>query len=73
MACVSSCWHLGAARWKEFEKKNVTDLGILVDYCALWQAPRTAEQDEAFKEGLKGINQARAWPSMPAPHSCAPS
>jgi hypothetical protein len=43
-------------RWPEFEKLGVTDLGLIVDYCALWQAPRTAEQDVAFKEGLKGIN-----------------
>jgi hypothetical protein len=52
------------ARWEEFQAKNVTDLGILVDYCALWQAPReTPEKQEAFQKGLKAINQARAWPS----------
>lgn len=44
-------------RWDEFEKRGVTDLGIIVDWCALWQAPRTPEQDIVFKLGLKGINQ----------------
>jgi hypothetical protein len=44
-------------RWHEFEDKGVTDLGILVDWCALWQAPReTPEKKAAFKAGLKGIN-----------------
>jgi len=44
-------------RWEEFQSKGVTDLGIIVDWCALWQTPRTPEQDVAFKAGLKGINQ----------------
>ena len=35
----------------------MTDLGLIVDWCALHQAPRTPEQNEAFKAGLKGINQ----------------
>jgi hypothetical protein len=44
-------------RWHEFEDKGVTDLGILVDWCALWQAPReTPEKEAAFQAGLKGIN-----------------
>ena len=42
----------------------MTDLGLIVDWCALWQEPReTPEKVEAFKAGLKGINQWRA----PAP------
>ena len=44
-------------QWEEFQSKGVTDLGIIVDWCALWQTPRTPEQDVAFKAGLKGINQ----------------
>ena len=45
-------------RWSEFAEMGVTDVGIIVDFCALWQAPReTPEKVEAFKEGLKGINQ----------------
>ena len=44
--------------WSEFEGRGVTDLGIIIDWCALWQAPReTPEKVEAFKAGLKGINQ----------------
>ncbi|KOO23649.1 hypothetical protein Ctob_002711 [Chrysochromulina tobinii] len=44
-------------RWHEFEDKGVTDLGILVDWCALWQAPReTPEKEAAFEAGLEGIN-----------------
>ena len=60
------------ARWEEFQAKNVTDLGILVDYCSLWQAPReTPEKEEAFKAGLKAINQARTARPFD-PHSCSP-
>ena len=43
-------------RWKEFEAKGVTDLGIIIDWSALWQAPRTPEQSIVFGIGLKGIN-----------------
>ena len=43
--------------WPAFKKKGVTDLGIIVDWCALWQAPRTPERAIVFKSGLKGINQ----------------
>ena len=44
-------------RWKDFEAKAVTDLGIIIDWSALWQAPReTQAKIEAFKVGLKGIN-----------------
>ena len=46
-------------RWNEYASKGVTDLGLIVDYCALHQAPRTPEQDVAFKAGLKGINQVK--------------
>lgn len=43
-------------RWKEFEARGVTDLGIIIDWSALWQAPRTPEQSIVFGVGLKGIN-----------------
>ena len=43
-------------RWHEFEEWGVTDLGILVDWCALWQEPRTQAQSISFAIGLKGIN-----------------
>merc|ERR1711965_1081400 len=42
--------------WKAFEARGVTDLGVIIDWCALWQAPRTPEQSEVFSVGLKGIN-----------------
>ena len=45
-----------AQRWKEFEDKRVTDLGVIIDWCALWQAPRTPAQSIVFAVGLKGIN-----------------
>ena len=44
-------------QWKDFQAKRVTDLGIVIDWCALWQAPRTSEQAIVFGTGLKGINQ----------------
>eukprot|EP00900_Chrysochromulina_parva_P005409 jgi/Chrpa1/1486/Chrysochromulina_OHIO_Genome00001865-RA len=43
-------------RWHEFEEMGVTDLGILIDWCALWQEPRTQAQSISFAIGLKGIN-----------------
>ena len=47
------------AHWADFEKKGVTDVGILIDWCGLYQAPRTEEQTPIFAEALKAINQAR--------------
>ena len=44
-------------RWEMWQYKNVTDLALLVDWCALYQAPRTPEQAVFFGAGLKGINQ----------------
>jgi hypothetical protein len=44
-------------RWKAFESKQVRDVGVIVDWCSLYQAPRTPEQDAAFRAGLKGVNQ----------------
>ena len=44
-------------RWNRFTSWGVNDLGVIIDFCALWQAPRTPAQDVAFKAGLKGINQ----------------
>ena len=42
--------------WGEFEKKKVTDVGVIIDWCALFQAPRTPEQQKVFGVDLKGIN-----------------
>ena len=42
--------------WSEFERKGVTDVGVIIDWCALFQAPRTPEQDVVFGVDLKGIN-----------------
>ena len=42
--------------WHEFEACGVTDVALIIDWSALWQAPRTAEQNAAFQVGLKGIN-----------------
>ena len=42
--------------WSQFEKKKVTDVGVIIDWCALFQAPRTPEQDVVFGVDLKGIN-----------------
>ena len=50
-------------RWEEFTSKGVTDLGLIIDWCALWQAPRTPEQAAIFSFGLKGINLVRSSPS----------
>ena len=43
-------------RWPDFERKGVSDVGIVIDYCALWQSPRSPEQEVEFKVSLKGIN-----------------
>ena len=69
------------AHWADFEKKGVTDLGILIDWCGLYQAPRTEEQTPIFAEALKAINQARREnaqssrlplrPPQPRPSACA--
>ena len=47
------------AEWERFEEKGVSDLGVLIDWCALYQQPRTEEQDRVFGAALKAINQAR--------------
>ena len=45
-------------RWRDFERRGVSDVGVIIDWCALWQAPReTPEKQLAFSAGLKGINQ----------------
>ena len=64
------------AHWADFEKKGVTDVGILIDWCGLYQAPRTEEQTPIFAEALKAINQARrerphTTPALSAPLSPA--
>eukprot|EP00966_Prymnesium_polylepis_P122469 2831078-Prymnesium_polylepis.2 len=43
--------------WGKFRSKGVTDLAVLIDWCALFQAPRTEEQQRLFDIGLKAINQ----------------
>ena len=58
-------------RWKDFTAKGVTDLGLIVDWCALWQAPReTPEIVAAFVAGLKGINLVSAPHSAPRAFRC---
>ena len=53
-------------RWEDFTDVGVTDLGLIVDWCALWQAPReTPEIVAAFVAGLKGINLVSA-PQCPS-------
>ena len=44
------------ARWEEFESFGVADVGIFLDFCSLWQAPRTEEQTIVFGESLRAIN-----------------
>ena len=50
------------ANWSRFEAKGVSDLGILIDWCGLYQAPRDDEQQRVFGAALKAINQARSRP-----------
>ena len=50
------------ANWSRFEAKGVSDLGILIDWCGLYQAPRDDEQQRVFGAALKAINQASAHP-----------
>ena len=42
--------------WYDFEDRRVTDVGVIIDWCALFQAPRTPEQQKVFEVDLKGIN-----------------
>lgn len=44
-------------QWCYYTRNGVNDLGLIVDWCALYQAPRSLEQEVFFKAGLKGINQ----------------
>lgn len=60
------------AHWADFEKKGVTDVGILIDWCGLYQAPRTEEQTPIFAEALKAINQARRERQHTTPSLCLP-
>ena len=46
------------ANWHKFEAKGVRDLGILIDWCSLFQAPRDEDQQRVFGASLKAINQA---------------
>ena len=43
-----------------FEAMGVRDLGILIDWCSLFQAPRDEEQQRVFGAALKAINQVLA-------------
>ena len=56
------------ANWSRFEAKGVSDLGILIDWCGLYQAPRDDEQQRVFGAALKAINQARSRPCPGARH-----
>lgn len=42
--------------WEKFTKYGVSDLGIFIDYCSLYQQPRTAEQAPLFAASLGAIN-----------------
>lgn len=53
IAALGQHWKKGLGGWV----KGVTDLGVIIDWCALWQEPRTPEQDASFLSGLRGINQ----------------
>lgn len=33
-----------------------SDIAIAIDFCSLYQQPRSAEQDQEFREGLRGFN-----------------
>jgi hypothetical protein len=57
------------AEWPKFEEKNVTDLGLLIDWCGLYQHPRTEEQDRIFGAALKAINQVSV-PDCALPSVC---
>ena len=56
------------ANWSRFEAKGVSDLGILIDWCGLYQAPRDNKQQRVFGAALKAINQARSRPCPGARH-----
>ena len=43
--------------WWQFEDKGVMDVAIIIDWSALYQAPRTEVQAIIILAGLKGINQ----------------
>ena len=60
------------AHWADFEQKGVTDVGILIDWCGLYQAPRTEEQTPIFAQALKAINQARRERPHTTPSLCLP-
>ena len=60
--------------WDTFQAKNVTDLGVLIDWCGLYQAPRTEEQQPIFGAALKAINQVRArGDHVVLGHTCVPA
>ena len=42
--------------WYKFKLFGVTDVGVIIDWCALFQAPRTRKQQKVFGVDLKGIN-----------------
>ena len=47
--------------WAQFAARKVFDLGVLIDWCSLYQEPRTEQQDLVFSTSLKGINQWYAY------------
>ena len=58
------------ANWSRFEAKGVSDLGILIDWCGLYQAPRDDEQQRVFGAALNAINQVGTHIHAP-PGFCA--
>ena len=54
--------------WSRFEDEGVSDMGILIDWCGLYQAPRDDEQQRVFGAALKAINQVGAQP-RPSAHT----
>ena len=43
-------------RWNEFSRQGATDVGVFIDWCSIFQAPRTSEQTRIFGESLKTTN-----------------
>mmetsp|Transcript_39430 Transcript_39430/g.91449 ORF Transcript_39430/g.91449 Transcript_39430/m.91449 type:complete len:530 (+) Transcript_39430:70-1659(+) len=44
--------------WRGEKRSRMLELGggVILDFCSLWQAPRTRRQEQLFKEGLRVVN-----------------
>merc|ERR1712232_504557 len=42
--------------WNDFEAMNYSDMSMFIDWCSLFQAPRTQEQQTLFLKSLANIN-----------------